>query len=834
MEALKDLQAYNDVSSENEDMDVDKKHKKSHKHKKKSKKHKHHDKDGDEKHHKKRKKDKKKKHHRSSDSEEVPKKKIKSDKSENGKNLENQSPIVIEDDQIDQVDIDDLEKKKQELLKQLQQSELDASSKKKHKKDKRDRKEKSPKEKKSPLKESRSHRRSTEKKKSSERSKDEDRKRSRERSRSNRKDNGRQGDKLDSRHGDKSDSRHGDRGRSDRNRDESARRGEVKRRSRERSRDRSSRNEVSDRRRTDESRSRVDRRSRDRRSPRDRRRSRSRDRRRTRSRERSSRRDERKSKKDDDKFKGTFSEGLGNKKQESSDSEDLANVDLPSSEDEEDIIEKRKLKRLEILKKHQQDLKNGCVGYSAKADEAMQLENDAVESTLRIAGFSPAGSPLSRKTFSISSKSSYKDSPLTRSPVNSQTSNSVYSNNNGSQQNSVVEQAKVEPSKPSSQQQQQNEDESSEEDMFSENFVPTKTQVKRGTDGHQENLQDNWTDSQGYYRVSIGEILDKRYEVYGFTGQGVFSNVVRARDKARDQNEVCIKIIRKNDLMHKTGLRELEFLKKLNETDRDDKYHCLQLYRQFQHKGHLCLVFESLNMNLRELLKKYGNGVGLNIKAVQSYSQQLFMSLKLLKRCNLLHADIKPDNILVNKNHTVLKLCDFGSASHIVDQEITPYLVSRFYRAPEIILGLKYDYGIDMWSIACSIYELYTGRILFQGKSNNHMLKLMMDLKGKIPHRVIKKGELKDQHFDAALNFCYVESDKITEREKITVMSNISPKHDLKKEICMGIGKYNEFQARKTEQLADLLDKCLHLDPQKRLTVSQAMNHDFITEKCVF
>lgn len=63
---------------------------------------------------------------------------------------------------------------------------------------------------------------------------------------------------------------------------------------------------------------------------------------------------------------------------------------------------------------------------------------------------------------------------------------------------------------------------------------------------------------------------------------------------------------------------------------------------------------------------------------VQSYSQQLFMSLKLLKRCNLLHADIKPDNILVNKNHTVLKLCDFGSASHIVDQEITPYLVSRF------------------------------------------------------------------------------------------------------------------------------------------------------------
>lgn len=120
-------------------------------------------------------------------------------------------------------------------------------------------------------------------------------------------------------------------------------------------------------------------------------------------------------------------------------------------------------------------------------------------------------------------------------------------------------------------------------------------------------------------------------------------------------------------------------------------------------------------MNLREVLKKYGKDVGLHIKAVRSYSQQLFLALKLLKRCNILHADIKPDNILVslglvpakqiwpicvldfishsclflcfiqvNESKTILKLCDFGSASHVADNDITPYLVSRFYRAPEI------------------------------------------------------------------------------------------------------------------------------------------------------
>lgn len=174
-------------------------------------------------------------------------------------------------------------------------------------------------------------------------------------------------------------------------------------------------------------------------------------------------------------------------------------------------------------------------------------------------------------------------------------------------------------------------------------------------------------------------------------------------------------------------MRELEFLKKLNDADPEDRYHCMRMYRHFYHKQHLCMVMEPLSMNLREVLKKYGKNVGLHIKAVRSYTQQLLLALKLLKKCGILHADIKPDvsiidfknlimltnviyffyfqNILVNDSNLVLKLCDFGSASLISDNEITPYLVSRFYRAPEIILGLTYDHGIDMWSSGCSIYE---------------------------------------------------------------------------------------------------------------------------------
>ena len=92
---------------------------------------------------------------------------------------------------------------------------------------------------------------------------------------------------------------------------------------------------------------------------------------------------------------------------------------------------------------------------------------------------------------------------------------------------------------------------------------------------------------------------------------------------------------------------------------------------------------------------------------------------------------------------------------------ITPYLVSRFYRAPELILGMPYDYGIDMWSIGCTLYELYTGKILFAGDSNNQMLKAIMEVRGRLTPKLFKRGQLSAQHFDEAGQFVSVERDKV-------------------------------------------------------------------------
>lgn len=128
----------------------------------------------------------------------------------------------------------------------------------------------------------------------------------------------------------------------------------------------------------------------------------------------------------------------------------------------------------------------------------------------------------------------------------------------------------------------------------------------------------------------------------------------------------------------------------------------------------------------------------------------------------------------------MLKICDLGSASDASENDITPYLVSRFYRAPEIseflgnttgpecrltyfkVLGIPYDYAIDMWSIGCTLYELFTGKILFTGRTNNQMLRSVMECRGKFAHKLLRKGQFTGLHFDDMLNFRSVEKDKIT------------------------------------------------------------------------
>ena len=222
---------------------------------------------------------------------------------------------------------------------------------------------------------------------------------------------------------------------------------------------------------------------------------------------------------------------------------------------------------------------------------------------------------------------------------------------------------------------------------------------------------------------------------------------------------------------------------------------------------------------------------------MRAYAQQMFLGLSLLRKCNILHADLKPDNMLVNDARSLLKICDLGSASDASENEITPYLVSRFYRAPEVILGLPYDFAIDTWSVGCTLFELYTGKILFTGRNNNGMLRSIMECRGKFSHKMLRKAQFAELHFDDLLNFRSIERDKLTGKDVVRVLNFNKPTRDLRTRLVAGGGgdggskdgkRLAEAEGKEAALFADFLDKCLALNPEKRLTPVEALRHPFV------
>ena len=185
----------------------------------------------------------------------------------------------------------------------------------------------------------------------------------------------------------------------------------------------------------------------------------------------------------------------------------------------------------------------------------------------------------------------------------------------------------------------------------------------------------------------------------------------------------------------------------LNKTcDPSDEHHILRLRDSFIHRNHLCLVFELLSSNLYELIKQ-NQFQGLSTQLVKVFMAQLLDAMTILKEARLIHCDLKPENILLKSYvfHTILsdtvayeplrlqspqiKIIDFGSACH-ERQTVYTYIQSRFYRSPEVLLGMSYTAAIDVWSLGCIAVELFLGLPLFPGTSEYNQLTRIVDMLG--------------------------------------------------------------------------------------------------------
>ncbi|OAR02541.1 hypothetical protein LLEC1_02442 [Akanthomyces lecanii] len=400
--------------------------------------------------------------------------------------------------------------------------------------------------------------------------------------------------------------------------------------------------------------------------------------------------------------------------------------------------------------------------------------------------------------------------------------------------------AEAEESKENEEPKDEGEGDDDDFDMFADDFDEDKYAIKptQGDEAAADTGKGGileGDDKDGYYKMRVGEVLNGRYQIQSTLGRGMFSGVVRALDTTT-KKPVAIKIMRNNDALRKGGYTEIAILEKLNDADPENRKHIVKFEVSFDYRGHLCMVFESLSMNLREVLRKFGNNVGINLGATRTYAHQIFVALAHMRKCSIIHADLKPDNILVNENRTMLKICDLGTAidrsdAATANTEITPYLVSRFYRAPEIILGMPYDYGVDMWSIGCTLYELYTGKILFTGDSNNQMLKTIMEIRGRFTPKLYKRGQLSAGHFDDLGQFVSVEHDKILNKTAVRTLPVVKPTRDLRTRLTAASTGMSDAETKDLNHFIDLLEQCLALNPDKRIKPTEALKHPFFTSR---
>uniref|UniRef100_A0A671KCP6 non-specific serine/threonine protein kinase n=1 Tax=Sinocyclocheilus anshuiensis TaxID=1608454 RepID=A0A671KCP6_9TELE len=353
----------------------------------------------------------------------------------------------------------------------------------------------------------------------------------------------------------------------------------------------------------------------------------------------------------------------------------------------------------------------------------------------------------------------------------------------------------------------------------------------------------NSGNGDGDYQLVQHELLcslKNTYEVLDFLGRGTFGQVVKCWKRGTNEI-VALKILKNHPSYARQGQIEVGILARLS-SENADEHNLVRAFECFQHRSHTCLVFEMLEQNLYDFLKQ-NKFSPLPLKVIRPILQQVATALKKLKGMRLIHADLKPENIMlvdpVRQPYRV-KVIDFGSASHVSKAVCSTYLQSRYYRAPEIILGLPFWEAIDMWSLGCVIAELFLGWPLYPGALEFDQIRFISQTQGLPGEHVLNVGTKTSRFFCRESDSPYAAW-RLKSTEEHETETGLKSK-EARKYIfsCLDdIVHVNlvmnlegcDFLAEKIDraEFVGLLKKMLLIDAEERIAPSDALSHPFVT-----
>uniref|UniRef100_A0A5S6Q9E7 Cyclin-dependent kinase 7 n=1 Tax=Trichuris muris TaxID=70415 RepID=A0A5S6Q9E7_TRIMR len=221
----------------------------------------------------------------------------------------------------------------------------------------------------------------------------------------------------------------------------------------------------------------------------------------------------------------------------------------------------------------------------------------------------------------------------------------------------------------------------------------------------------------------------RRYEKLSHLGEGQFANVYKARDLKTD-NVVALKKIKmgsrseQTDGLNRTAVREIKLLQEIQHVN------IIKLLDVVVGRSSVAIIFEFMSTDLEYVIRD--NQILLQTQHIKNMCLQIMTGLQFLHTHWILHRDMKPSNLLIS-NEGVLKIADFGLARTfgVSDQPMTPLVVTRWYRSPELLFGSRYySAGIDIWALGCIIAELLLRAPLFPGDSDLDQLRRIVEILG--------------------------------------------------------------------------------------------------------